>query len=205
MLVKYKFAPGVNKEGTEYTADSGWFDSDKIRFRKGRPEQIGGWQKYSSNTFLGICRSLHDWKAAAATDYLGLGTTLKYYVNRGDAYYDITPIRVTTAAGDVTFAAVNGDATLTVSDTGHGAQQNDFVTFSGAVSLGGNISAAVLNQEYQVATVIDGNSYTIEAKDTAGSEVVANASDTGNGGSSIVGVYQINTGLDTFVPSTNRS
>jgi len=202
MLVKYKFAPGVNKEGTEYTADSGWFDSDKIRFRKGRPEQIGGWQKYSSNTFLGVCRSLHDWKAAAATDYLGLGTTLKYYINRGDAYYDVTPIRETTAAGDVTFAAVNGDATLTVADTGHGAQQGDFVTYSGAVSLGGNITATVLNQEYQVATIIDGNSYTIEAKDTSGAEVVANASDTGNGGSSVVGTYQINVGLNTFVPST---
>ena len=108
MLVKYKFAPGVNKEGTKYTADSGWYDSDKIRFRKGRPEQIGGWQKYSSNTFLGTCRSIHDWKAAAATDYLGLGTTLKYYINSGDAYYDVTPIRQTTAAGDVTFSASNG-------------------------------------------------------------------------------------------------
>ena len=202
MLVKYKFAPGVNKEGTEYTADSGWYDSDKIRFRKGRPEQIGGWQKYSTNTFLGVCRSIHDWKAAAATDYLGLGTTLKYYINRGDEYYDITPIRETTAAGDVTFAAVNGDATLTVSDTGHGAQQNDFVTYSGAVSLGGNITAAVLNQEYQIATIIDGNSYTIEAKDTSGNAVLANASDTGNGGASVVGAYQINVGLDTYVPAS---
>ncbi len=202
MLVKYKFAPGVNKEGTEYTADSGWYDSDKIRFRKGRPEQIGGWQKYSSNTFLGICRSLHDWKAAAATDYLGLGTTLKYYISSGDAYYDITPIRATTAAGDVTFSAANGDATLTVADTAHGAQQGDFVTYSGAVSLGGNITAAVLNQEYQISSIVDGNSYRIEAKSTTGSEVVANGSDTGNGGSSVVGVYQINTGLDTYVPST---
>lgn len=202
MLVKYKFAPGVNKEGTEYTADSGWYDSDKIRFRKGRPEQIGGWAKYSANTFLGVCRSIHDWKAAAATDYLGLGTTLKYYVNEGDEYYDVTPIRETTAAGDVTFAAVNGDATLTVSDTGHGAQQNDFVTYSGAASLGGNITAAVLNQEYQVATIIDGNSYTIEAKDTSGDTVLANASDTGNGGASVVGAYQINVGLDTYVPAS---
>jgi len=202
MLVKYKFAPGVNKEGTEYTADSGWYDSDKIRFRKGRPEQIGGWQKYSTNTFLGVCRSIHDWKAAAATDYLGLGTTLKYYVNRGDAYYDITPIRETTAAGDVTFAAVNGDATLTVSDTAHGAQQGDFVTFSGAVSLGGNITATVLNQEYQIAAIIDGNSYTVEAKDTSGNTVLADGSDTGNGGASVVGAYQINVGIDAYVPSS---
>jgi hypothetical protein len=201
MLVKYKFAPGVNKEGTEYTADSGWYDSDKIRFRKGRPEQIGGWEKFSPDTFFGICRSLHDWKAAAATDYLGFGTTVKYYINKGTAYYDVTPIRETTSAGDVTFSASNGDATLTVADTSHGAQTGDFVTFSGAVSLGGNITAAVLNQEYQL-TVVNGNSYTIEAKDTGGSEVLANSSDTGNGGSSVVGTYQINAGLDTFVPST---
>src|SRR6056300_253413 len=109
-LTKIQFAPGVNKEGTEYTADSGWYDSDKIRFRKGRPEQIGGWQKYSINTFLGVCRSIHDWNASASTAYLGVGITLKYYINEGDQYYDITPIRATTAAGDVTFAAVNGDA-----------------------------------------------------------------------------------------------
>lgn len=202
MLVKYKFAPGVNKEGTEYTADSGWYDSDKIRFRKGRPEQIGGWQKYSTNTFLGVCRSIHDWKAAAATDYLGLGTTLKYYVNKGDAYYDITPIRETTAAGDVTFAAVNGDATLTVSDTSHGAQKGDFVTFSGAVSLGGNITANVLNQEYQISRVENSNTYEIEAKDTSGNTVLADASDTGNGGASVVGEYQINVGIDAYVPSS---
>ena len=202
MLVKYKFAPGVNKEGTEYTADSGWYDSDKIRFRKGRPEQIGGWQKYSNNAFLGVCRSLHDWQAAASTNYLGVGTTLKYYVNRGDAYYDVTPIRATTAAGDVTFSATNADATLTVADTAHGAVLGDFVTFSGAVSLGGNITAAVLNQEYQIASIIDGNSYTVEAKDTSGNAVQANSSDSGNGGSSVVGTYQINVGLDTFVPSS---
>ena len=202
MLVKYKFAPGVNKEGTEYTADSGWYDSDKVRFRKGRPEQIGGWQKYSINTFLGVCRSIHDWNASASTAYLGVGTTLKYYINEGDQYYDITPIRATTAAGDVTFAAVNGDATLTVTDSSHGAIQNDFVTFSGATSLGGNITAVVLNQEYQIATIIDVNSYTIEAKDTSGNTVLANASDTGNGGASVVGAYQINVGLDTYVPSS---
>lgn len=202
MLVKYEFKPGIDKEGTQFTAGAGWYDADKIRFRKGRAEQIGGWQKYSLNTFLGICRSLMDWVAAAATKYLGVGTNLKFYVNQGDAYYDVTPIRETTAAGDVTFAAVNGDATITVSDTNHGAIANDFVTFSGAVTLGGNITAAVLNQEYQIATVIDNNSYTVEAKDTSGNTVTANSSDTGNGGSSVVGAYQINTGLNTYVASS---
>lgn len=202
MLVKYEFKPGVNREGTQFTAGTGWYDSDKIRFRKGRAEQIGGWVKYSTNTFLGICRSLLDWVAAASTQYLGVGTNLKFYINQGDAYYDVTPIRETTAAGDVTFSASNGSSTLTVADTNHGAVVNDFVTFSGAVSLGGNITAAVLNQEYEIATIVNNNSYTVLAKDTSGSAVTANGSDTGNGGSSIVGAYQINTGLNTYVAAS---
>ena len=202
MLVKFDFKPGINREGTQLTAGTGWYDGDKIRFRKGRAEQIGGWQKYSTNTFLGICRSLLDWVAAASIEYLGVGTNLKFYVNQGDAYFDVTPIRETTLAGAVTFSAVNGSSTITVADVNHGAIANDFVTFSGAVSLGGNITAAVLNQEYEIATIIDGNSYTVAAKDTAGAAVTANASDTGNGGASVVGAYQINTGLNTYVASS---
>ena len=202
MLVKFDFKPGINREGTQLTAGTGWYDGDKIRFRKGRAEQIGGWQKYSTNTFLGICRSLLDWVAAASIEYLGVGTNLKFYVNQGDAYFDVTPIRETTLAGAVTFSAVNGSSTITVADVNHGAIANDFVTFSGAVSLGGNIKASVLNQEYEIATIIDGNSYTVEAKDTAGAAVTANASDTGNGGAAVVGAYQINTGLNTYVASS---
>lgn len=201
-LAKIQFNPGVDKEGTEYTADAGWFDSDKIRFRKGRPEKIGGWQKFSTDSFLGICRSLHDWASLESIKYIGLGTNLKFYVAEGSSFNDITPIRATTSAGDVTFSATNGSSTLTVADTAHGAVVNDFVTFSGAVTLGGNITATVLNQEYQIASVPDTNSYTIVAKDADGTAVTANASDTGNGGSSVVGVYQINTGLNTFVGGT---
>jgi len=201
-LAKIQFNPGVDKEGTEYTADAGWFDSDKIRFRKGRPEKIGGWQKFSTDSFLGICRSLHDWSSLESIKYIGLGTNLKFYVAEGSSFNDITPIRATTAAGDVTFSATNGSSTITVSDTAHGAVVNDFVTFSGAVTLGGNITATVLNKEYQIATVPDTNSYTIIAKDADNAEVTANASDTGNGGSSTVGTYQINTGLNTFVSGT---
>ena len=125
--------------------------------------------------------------ALDGSQYMGLGTNLKYYIEEGGAYYDITPIRATTSAGDVTFSATNGSATLTVSDTAHGAVAEDFVTFSGAVSLGGNITATVLNQEYQISGVINDNSYTVVAKDTSGASVDANSSDTGNGGSSIVG------------------
>jgi hypothetical protein len=201
-LTKIQFAPGVNKEGTEYTADAGWFDSDKVRFRKGRPEKIGGWRKFTEDSFLGICRSIHDWASLESIKYIGLGTNLKFYVAEGSSFNDVTPIRSTTSAGDVTFAATNGDATLTVTDTAHGAVVNDFVTFSGAVTLGGNITATVLNQEYQIATVPTVNTYTIEAKDADGAAVLANSSDTGNGGSSVVGAYQINTGLNTFVSGT---
>ena len=198
-LSRYTFQPGINKEGTSYSNEGGWYDCDKVRFRAGRPEKIGGWVKNNINTFLGLCRKLHQWVALDSDKFIGLGTTLKLYLNKGSNYYDITPIRATTSAGDVTFSASNGDATITVADTAHGAVKNDFVTFSGAATLGGLITASVLNQEYQIATIVNSNSYTIEAKDTDGATVTANASDTGNGGSSVVGAYQINVGLDDYV------
>tara|TARA_R100001443_G_scaffold111362_1_gene124086 strand:+ start:2523 stop:4376 length:1854 start_codon:yes stop_codon:yes gene_type:complete len=201
-LTKIKFAPGVNKEGTEYSADAGWFSADKIRFRQGRPEKIGGWVKYSETSFLGICRSIHDWASLESIRYIGLGTNLKFYVVEGNSFNDITPIRSTTSAGDVTFAATNGSSTITATDTSHGAVVNDFVTFSSAASLGGNITAAVLNQEYQITAVPTVNTYEFTAKDTSGATVTANSSDTGNGGSSTVGAYQINTGLNNFLEGT---
>lgn len=200
-LQKAIFKPGINREGTDYDNEGGWFDCNLVRFRKGRPEKFGGWAKNNNNTFLGTCRALHPWIALAGTKYLGLGTTWKYYIEEGSSFNDVTPIRSTTSAGDVTFAKVgNGDATITVSDTAHGAVQNDFVTFSGASSLGGNITATVLNQEYQIATIVNSNSYTIEAKDTNGDPVLAAAGDSGNGGGSTVGAYQVNVGLDVYVP-----
>jgi hypothetical protein len=201
-LQKTLFKPGINREGTDYSNEGGWFDSNLVRFRQGLPEKFGGWEKENLNTFLGTCRALHPWVSLGGTKYLGLGTTWKYYIEEGSTFNDITPIRFTTSAGDVTFSAVDGDATITVADTAHGAVANDFVTFSGAVSLGGNITATVLNQEYQIATIVDTNSYTIEAKDTSGNTVIANSSDSGNGGGSIVGTYQINVGLDVYVPGT---
>ena len=197
---KLQFKPGVNRETTRYAAEGQWYDTNKVRFRRGLPQKIGGWQRISANTYLGVIRSLFNWATLSEQNLIAAGTNLKYYIEKGGEYNDITPIRATTAAGDVTFAAVNGDATLTVSDTAHGALQNDFVTYSGAVSLGGNITADVLNQEYQIATIIDEDSYTIEAKDTDGTTVTANASDTGNGGASVVGAYQINTGNEIEVP-----
>jgi len=201
-LQKLTFRPGINREGTDYDNEGGWFDCNLVRFRKGRPEKFGGWEKLSTNTYLGTARALHAWISLGGTKYLGLGTTFKYYIESGNVFNDITPIRSTTSAGDVTFSASNGDATITVADTGNGAVQNDFVTFSGAATLGGNITAAVLNQEYQIATIVNANSYTIEAKDTSGATVTANASDSGNGGSSVVGTYQISVGLDVYIPGT---
>ena len=201
-LQKLVFRPGINREGTAYDNEGGWFDCNLVRFRKGRPEKFGGWEKLSSSTYLGTARALHGWISLGGTKYLGVGTHLKYYIESGTVFNDITPIRLTTSAGDVTFSATNGDATITVADTAHGAVKNDFVTFSGASSLGGNITAAVLNQEYQIATIVNANSYTIEAKDTSGATVTANSSDSGNGGSSVVGTYQVNVGLDVFVPGT---
>ena len=202
-LQKFIFRPGIDREGTDYSNEGGWFDANLVRFRKNLPEKIGGWAKNTLNTFLSTGRALHAWVDLSLTKFLGLGTTWKYYIQQGDVFNDITPIRATTSAGDVTFAKVaNGDATITVTDTAHGAVENDFVTFSGAASLGGNITAAVLNQEYQIATITSANVYTIEAKDTDGDEVTAAAGDSGNGGSSVVGAYQINVGLDVYVESS---
>ena len=213
-LQKLQFRPGVNRETTSYSNEGGWFDCDKVRFRFGTPEKIGGWEKYSGKSFLGTCRALKPFVALQGESYLGVGTHLKYYINEGGGYNDITPIRETTAAGAVTFAAVNGSAYITVTDSNHGAQINDFVTFSGAASLGGAITAAVLNQEYQINQIVNSSSYKIIARDVASlnditidgaytpTPVLANGSDTGNGGGSIVGKYQITVGLDTTVAGT---
>mgnify|MGYP003648537220 CR=1 FL=1 len=201
-LQQIDFQPGINKEATDYSAKGGWVDGNLIRFRKGRVEKIGGWAQLGASYFLGICRALHSWISLSGTRYLGAGTTWKYYVEEGDVYHDITPIRATTSAGDVTFAATDGSSTITITDVNHGAVNNDFVTFSGAATLGGLITAPVLNQEYQISLVTGVDTYEIEAKDTSGDAVVANSSDTGNGGASVVGAYQINVGLDIYVGST---
>ena len=214
-LTKLQFRPGVNRETTSYTNEGGWFDSDKVRFRAGLPEKIGGWVKTSIYSFLGICRALHTWVTLGGSRLTGVGTSEKYYINEGGQYYDITPLRVTTAAGDVTFTALNGSAVLTVTDASHGAVVNDFVTFSGAVSLGGNITAGVINQEYQITEIVDDSNYKVQAR-VAGTSiqsitvdgqlsptlVLADGSDTGNGGASVVGAYQINTGLTLAVAGT---
>jgi len=201
-LSKVDFQPGINKEETDYSASGGWVDGNLIRFRKSRAEKIGGWVTLGQNTFLGIARALHSWITLGGTRLLGTGTTFKYYIESGDVYYDVTPIRSTTSAGDVTFSATNGSTTLAVNDSGHGAVTGDFVTLSGAATLGGAINASVLNQEYQILLVTGPNTYTITTKDTSGNIVQATGGDSGNGGGSTVGIYQISVGLDNFVAGT---
>ena len=190
-LVKYQFSPGINKELTSYANEGGWTDSDKIRFRFGKPEKIGGWSKNSTNSFLGTCRALHTYKTSTLASYNSLGTHLKWYVQEGNTFYDITPVSNTTAAGDVTFTATSGSTTLTVNDTAHNANPGDFVIFSGAATVGGNVTASVLNQEYQIQSTTT-NTYTITLA------VASNHSGSG-GGSSTVGTYLYGSGLDVFV------
>ena len=214
LLTKLQFKPGVNRETTSYSNEGGWFDSEKVRFRSGYPEKIGGWVRYSNSAFLGDCRGLHPFVALDGTKYIGVGTHLKYYINQGGTFNDITPIRLTTSAGDATFAASNGSSTLTVTESSHSAVVGDFVTFSGAATLGGLITANVLNQEYQIVSVVNANSYTIEAREVATIEsitttsglnataVSANSSDSGNGGGSVVATYQTSVGLQVSIEGT---
>jgi|TARA_R110000824_G_scaffold394532_1_gene594413 hypothetical protein len=194
-LQKFIFRPGIDREGTDYSNEGGWFDANLVRFRKGLPEKIGGWAKNTLESFQSTCRALHPWVNLESTKYLGLGTTWKYYVKEGDVYYDVTPIR-STDLNVTTFAATNGSAVITATDTAHGAVVNDFVTISNAVSLGGLITATVLNTEHQITAVPSANTYTFTASATA------NGSDTGNGGSATDAAYQINVGLDVYVEAS---
>jgi len=195
-LQKLQFRPGVNRESTDYANTGGWYDSNLVRFRRGLPETIGGWAKYSSTALVGSCRLLKSWVGLDNNLHIGAGTHLKQFVLVGGEPFDITPIRLTSGAGDATFDATDGSAVITVSENGHGAAVGDYVTFSDADSLGGAITAPVLNSEYVVVSVADANTFTFTAS------LAANASDTGDGGASAVAAYQIAIGLDTTVVGT---
>jgi hypothetical protein len=185
-LKKLTLKPGVNKENTRYANENGWYECDKVRFRQGTPEKIGGWQRISANTFLGVCRSLWNWVTLGGLNLLGVGTNLKFYVERGGTYYDITPIRATTTLGTNPFTG-NGTTTVTVTAPSHGAITGDFVTFSGVTGT----YASVLNAQFQI-TVVNINSYTI----TTSSIVAAGAT----GGSAVSAAYQINVGPEFVAP-----
>ena len=281
-LKKLLLKPGVNRENTRYTSEGGWYESDNIRFRQGTPEKLGGWTRISEASYLGLARSLLNWITLTSQNLVGVGTHLKFYIENGGGYNDITPLRATTSAGDVTFSAVSstldgainasittitladtsgfpaagkiiiesevidysaissntltgctrgasslvagtststtaathsdttavGCFSVTIADSSHGASTGDFVTYSGAASLGGNIIASMLNQEYQIENVIDANNYVIIAKSFSTesitsaiyTNIASNSSDSGNGGGSVVGAYQINSGASSANP-----
>ena len=196
-LSKIQFKPGVNRETTSYGDENGWFNSDLIRFRKGRPEKMGGWSRLSSNTIEGTGRSLHVWAALDGSKFMGLGTEAKFYIEQGGGYNDITPIRSTVTLGSnplKTGSVVSGATVITVTAIAHGAVTGDYVTFSGATAVDG-ITTAQLNIEHEV-TVVDSNSYQITTTGTASS------GNTAGGGSAVIANYQINTGLNTVVTGT---
>ena len=194
-LAKLTFKPGVNRETTSYGSENGWYNSDLIRFRKGRPEKMGGWTRLSSNLIQGTGRSLLTWAALDGSKYMGVGTESKFYVEEGGGYNDITPIRSTVTLGANPFTTgAASSAVVTVTAASHGAADGDFVTFSGATTTDG-ITAAQLNTEFEI-TVVNPNSYTIT---TAGS---ASSGSTAGGGSAVSAAYQINTGLATVVTGT---
>jgi hypothetical protein len=205
-LQTLKFVPGVNRESTTLANEGGWFESDKVRWRSGYPEKIGGWVKDTgtadatlqppSGSFWGVCRSLWNWLTLNGNNLVGLGTNLKFYIQNstGGYFYDVTPIRATQSLNSP-FAATNGSKTITVTAPGHGATTGDFVTFSGATGLGGAITATILNAEFQV-TYVSSNTFTIT------SSVQATGSDTGNGGASVSAAFQITTGNEVFTYGT---
>ena len=179
-LKKILFKPGTNQENTRYTNENGWYLSDKVRFRQGTPEKIGGWQRISPNTFQGICRFLWNWVTLSFENLMAVGTNLKFYIERGGLYYDITPIRATETLTNP-FTTTNGSATVVVTDNTHGSATGDFVTFSGASAVGG----LTLNGNYQI-TVTGTNTYTITA--------ASNATSTATGGGTVTAQYEIDVG-----------
>lgn len=195
-LQKLVFRPGVNKENTNYSGEGGWYECDKVRFRSGFPEKIGGWTRYSNNQFLGVCRSLNQWTTLAGESLIGLGTNSKFYIEKGGAYFDITPIYDTSVnVSTVTsgpFFASNGSSTLTVVDATYNPELGDYVIFSGAANLGGNVTSTVINTEYEVTSVVNATAYTVTIP------VTANANDTGHGGNTVTITYLYPSGLNVY-------
>ena len=189
-LQKLALKPGVNRENTRYTSEGGWYESDKIRFRQGTPEKIGGWQRISAATFLGVCRSLWNWVTLGSQNLIGVGTNLKFYIENGGAYSDITPLRATVTLTNP-FTTTSGSPTVSVVDANGGYISGDFVTFSGASAVGG----LTLNGEYQLTVDTTAtNTYFITAS--------SNASSSATGGGTVTAAYQINTGAASVTPLT---
>ena len=196
---KLQFNPGVNREITKYSNELGWNDCDKIRFRQGYPEKIGGWQKISGNTYLGVARSLHQWTDLDLDKYTGVGTNLKFYIEAGGDYTDITPLRLTaTLSNPLTTNTTTGtEKIVSVNHSTHGAVVGDYVTFSGASAIGG-IPDTDLNKEHAITEITDSDNYTITVATSATSIV-------SGGGGSITAKYQINTGPGQVIPTDGYS
>lgn len=186
-LKKLLLKSGVNRENTRYTSEGGWYECDKIRFRQGTPEKIGGWQRISNSTFQGVCRSLWNWITLGGQNLIGVGTNLKFYIENGGAYNDITPLRATVTLTNP-FETTSGSPIVTVTDANGGFGDGDFVTFSGASAVGG----LTLDGEYQLFTTTIANEYTIEAS--------ANASSSATGGGTVTAAYQVGVGTAFAVP-----
>lgn len=199
-LKKIIFKPGVNRENTRYTTEGGWYDCDKVRFRQGTPEKIGGWQQISVSTFLGICRAMWNWITLSGLNILAVGTNLKYYLEVGGAYNDITPIRYSTASATVNnpFDTINASPIVTVNDVGSNVQTGDYVNISNVLAPVNGIPIVQLNIQHEV-TRINNDSYTIT--------VITAATSTGSGvGGSINFVYYYyNVSLTNAYTTTNAS
>ena len=190
-LQKKLFKPGVNRENTRYTTEGGWYECDKVRFRQGTPEKIGGWQRISATTFLGVCRSLWNWVTLGSQNLLGVGTHLKFYIENGGAYNDITPLRKPAATlGNNPFSTTSGSTTVVVTDATGGFANGAFVTFSGATAVGG----LTLNGEFQLTTIgVSASTYSITASSAASSTATG-------GGAAVLAAYQINPGPEYALP-----
>jgi len=196
-LQKLQFRPGINREGTDYSNEGGYFDCDKVRFRSGFPEKIGGWSRMANAQFLGLARSLWNWLAINGSNYLGVGTNIKYYIEQGGTYNDITPVVFFSSPDlDNCFVVTSGSNVVTVIDGQYTPSIGDYVTFSGANTVTGtNVTGAILNQEYVVASSVNTVAYTIVVS------VTANASNTG-GGNTVIAAYQQPIGLNTYTLGT---
>lgn len=194
-LSKLVFKPGINRDQTDYAAEGGWYEMDKVRFRSGFPEKLGGWTVKSFTEYEGVARSLFTWTATDASRLLGVGTNEKMYIQAGTSIYDITPLRATytTSTNPTTnncFATTNGSTTVTVTIIDHGATNGDWVTFSGVVGPIGGIPQAEFNDEFQI-TYVDADTFTITVTTAATSTVAS------GGGTAIVAAFQINIGSPT--------
>jgi hypothetical protein len=200
-LQKLLLRPGVNRESTSLANEGTWFEMDKVRFRSGFPEKIGGWTldtgtadatlQPPAGSFWGVARSLWNWVTLSGFNLMGVGTNLKYYIQQtaGGDFYDITPLRDTATVASNAFTTTNGSTTVVINDAGHGAQTGDFVTISGVGGAVNGIPAAALNLEFRI-TYITSGTYSIT--------VSSPATSTGTASSGATFAYQISTGSDIY-------